>query len=122
MPLEVNNNLRQVWSVSDLVNVSRDLLAKAMPFVWVRGEISGFSSPASGHWYFDLKDDRAIVSVAMFKSANSQVPFEIEDGIDHVLDHPRARDLAFLGDMADEDDGGDGHDARLGGGGEAGAS
>ena len=85
MPLEVNNNLRQVWSVSDLVNVSRDLLAKAMPFVWVRGEISGFSSPASGHWYFDLKDDRAIVSVAMFKNANSQVPFEIEDGMEIIL-------------------------------------
>ena len=28
--------------------------------------------------------------------------FEIEDGIDHVLDHARAGDRAFLGDMADE--------------------
>ncbi|HJO29913.1 MAG TPA: exodeoxyribonuclease VII large subunit [Acidobacteriota bacterium] len=85
MPLEVNNNLRQVWSVSDLVDLSRDLLAKAMPFVWVRGEISGFSSPVSGHWYFDLKDDRALVSVAMFKAANSQIPFEIKDGMEIIL-------------------------------------
>ena len=28
---------------------------------------------------------------------------EIEHGIDHVLDHARARDGAFLGDVADKD-------------------
>ena len=33
---------------------------------------------------------------------------EIEDGVDHVLDHARAGDLAVLGDVADEDDGGAG--------------
>ena len=30
--------------------------------------------------------------------------FEIENGVDHVFDHTRTGDLAFLGDMADEDD------------------
>ena len=34
--------------------------------------------------------------------------FEIEDGVDHVLEHARAGDLSVLGDVADEDDGGAG--------------
>ena len=45
---------------------------------------------------------------------------EIEHGVDHVLDHARAGDLALLGDMADQDDGRAGRfgiaDQRLGGG------
>ena len=85
MPLEVGNNQRQVWTVSALVEFSRELLAKTLPFVWVRGEISGFSAPVSGHWYFDLKDERALIAVAMFKSANSQVPFELEEGMEIIL-------------------------------------
>ncbi len=32
--------------------------------------------------------------------------FEGQHGVDHVLDHARAGDLAVLGDMADQDDGG----------------
>ncbi|MGU8127967.1 exodeoxyribonuclease VII large subunit, partial [Escherichia coli] len=24
--------------------------------VWISGEISNFTQPASGHWYFTLKD------------------------------------------------------------------
>ena len=31
--------------------------------------------------------------------------FEIEDGVHHVFHHARPRDLAFLGDMPDKDDG-----------------
>ncbi len=27
--------------------------------VWISGEISNFTQPASGHWYFTLKDDTA---------------------------------------------------------------
>ena len=40
---------------------------------------------------------------------------EVEHGVDHVLDHARAGDLAVLGDVADQDDGGA---AALGEGGE----
>ena len=76
---------RQVWSVSQFVGVSRDLLVEAMPFVWVRGEISGFSAPSSGHWYFDLKDDKALVPVAMFSRANSQVPFDVASGMEIIV-------------------------------------
>jgi exodeoxyribonuclease VII large subunit len=76
---------RRVLSVSQLVSVSRDLLAEAMPFVWVRGEVSGFAAASSGHWYFDLKDQQALVPVAMFSRANSAVPFRVEEGMELIV-------------------------------------
>lgn len=85
MALAPGEDQRQVWTVSELVELSGELLAEAMPFVWVRGEISGFSAPASGHWYFDLKDDRAMIPAVMFKRANSQVPFDVEEGMEIIL-------------------------------------
>ena len=76
---------RQVWSVSQFVGMSRDLLEEAMPFVWVRGEISRLVQHASGHWYFNLKDETAVIPVAMFSRANSQVPFDVEDGMELIV-------------------------------------
>lgn len=76
---------RQVWTVGQFVNTSRDLLTEAMPFVWVRGEVSGFKAHSSGHWYFDLKDEQALVPVAMFSRANAQVPFRVEEGMELIV-------------------------------------
>lgn len=41
--------------------------------VWVEGEISNLARPASGHWYFTLKDGEAQLRAAMFKSAANLV-------------------------------------------------
>ena len=76
---------RQVWTVSQFVGITRDLIEDAMPFVWVRGEVSRLVRHASGHWYFTLKDQGAHVPVAMFSRANSQVPFEVEDGMELIV-------------------------------------
>ncbi|MDI3260917.1 MAG: exodeoxyribonuclease VII large subunit, partial [Sinobacteraceae bacterium] len=55
-----------VYAVSELIEILRGLLEDSLPAVWVEGEISNFSRPASGHWYFTLKDERAQLRCAMF--------------------------------------------------------
>ena len=50
--------------------------------VWVRGEISGFKAAASGHWYFALKDEGAVLNAAMFRGANGRVKFRPEEGME----------------------------------------
>lgn len=47
----------------------------------VRGEISGFKRHSSGHLYFSLKDERALVRCVMFKGQAMQLDFRPEDGI-----------------------------------------
>lgn len=57
----------QVYTVSELVRSVRLLLEECFPVVRVTGEISNFSVPSSGHWYFTLKDNGAQLRAAMFK-------------------------------------------------------
>jgi len=40
---------------------------------WVEGELSGFSRPSSGHWYFSLKDRKCQVRCAMFRGMNQRI-------------------------------------------------
>ncbi|WP_431305833.1 exodeoxyribonuclease VII large subunit [Vibrio rumoiensis] len=51
-----------------------------MGIVWLVGELSNFSAPVSGHWYFSLKDSRAQVKCAMFKGNNRRVTFKPTNG------------------------------------------
>ncbi|WP_399481245.1 exodeoxyribonuclease VII large subunit [Vibrio penaeicida] len=51
-----------------------------MGVVWLVGEISNFSAPVSGHWYFTLKDSRAQVKCAMFRGNNRRVTFKPQNG------------------------------------------
>ncbi len=71
---------RQVISVSDLNRDAKRLLESEFPSLYVEGEISNYSQPSSGHWYFTLKDDKAQVRCAMFRNRNQAVPFKLEDG------------------------------------------
>jgi exodeoxyribonuclease VII large subunit len=48
--------------------------------VAVKGEISGFSRAASGHCYFNLKDESGQIRCAMFKRAASALNFMPKDG------------------------------------------
>ncbi|QCT22809.1 exodeoxyribonuclease VII large subunit [Jejubacter calystegiae] len=69
-----------VFTVTRLNQTVRQLLEREMGQVWISGEISNFSRPASGHWYFTLKDDGAQVRCAMFRNSNRRVTFRPEQG------------------------------------------
>ncbi|MDI6954935.1 exodeoxyribonuclease VII large subunit, partial [Pantoea sp. Pa-EAmG] len=58
----------------------RQLLENEMGLVWLSAEISNFTQPASGHWYFTLKDDGAQVRCAMFRNSNRRVSFRPQHG------------------------------------------
>ena len=75
---------RTIYAVSELNELLRALVEDALPGVWVQGEISNLAKPASGHWYFTLKDERASLRCAMFRNANYLVRPVPRDG-DAVL-------------------------------------
>ncbi|WP_313668014.1 exodeoxyribonuclease VII large subunit [Atlantibacter sp.] len=69
-----------IYTVSRLNQTVRILLEQQMGQVWISGEISNFTQPASGHWYFTLKDDGAQVRCAMFRNSNRRVTFRPQHG------------------------------------------
>lgn len=60
-------------SVSELNHQVRHLLETSFMQAWVEGELSSFSRPSSGHWYFTLKDSKCQVRCAMFKGFNRRI-------------------------------------------------
>ncbi|MCL4781054.1 MAG: exodeoxyribonuclease VII large subunit [Gammaproteobacteria bacterium] len=71
----------QVYSVSELNRLARQLLEQDLPRMWVSGEISNLARPASGHLYFSLKDERAQIRCALFKGASRGINFVPANGM-----------------------------------------
>ncbi|MDI6848189.1 MAG: exodeoxyribonuclease VII large subunit [Candidatus Saccharicenans sp.] len=68
----------RVYTVSELTRLVRLELESAFPFVWVEGEISNLRQPASGHFYFTLKDEGAQLRAVMFRSDASRIQSELK--------------------------------------------
>ncbi|SDW58304.1 exodeoxyribonuclease VII large subunit [Marinobacter mobilis] len=60
-------------TVSELNHQVRHLLETSFMQAWIEGELSSFSRPSSGHWYFTLKDSKCQVRCAMFRGFNQRV-------------------------------------------------
>jgi len=76
---------RKIHSVTELTKGVKFLLEEAFPFVFVSGEISGFTNHSSGHWYFTLKDAGAQISGVMFRGSNRNVKFQVENGLEVIV-------------------------------------
>lgn len=71
-----------ILSVTALSNYLRELLETddVLRDVWVKGEISNFTQPRSGHLYFTLKDAEAQVKCVMWKTAALRLTFSPREG------------------------------------------
>ena len=74
----------KVYQVSELTSEIQETLEDRFNFVWVEGEISNFSAPASGHYYMVLKDNKARIRTVMFRLQARHLRFVPENGM-HVL-------------------------------------
>lgn len=73
-------NSKRIYTVSGLNREVGQLLAHVLPLLWVEGEISNFTAPASGHWYFTLKDRDAQLRCAMFRGRQNGMRFKPANG------------------------------------------
>lgn len=69
-----------IWTVSALNFEVKTILSEGIGSLWIEGEVSNFVQPASGHWYFSLKDEHAQCRAAMFKGRNSRMGFKPKNG------------------------------------------
>jgi exodeoxyribonuclease VII large subunit len=70
------------WTVSSLTKYVRETLEADIRLqdVWVDGEVSNVSRPASGHIYFTLKDGGASLRCVMWKSSVARQALALQDG------------------------------------------
>jgi len=69
-----------VFSVSEVVFHLRQVIESRIDTLYINGEISNFVRHSSGHLYFNLKDDNAVIKCAFFRSQNYVLDFLPQDG------------------------------------------
>ncbi|MGB3280611.1 MAG: exodeoxyribonuclease VII large subunit, partial [Pseudorhodobacter sp.] len=72
------------FTVSELSGAVKRVIEGEFGLVRVRGEIGRVSRPASGHMYFDLKDDRAVIAAISWKGQVSKMQVRPEEGMEVV--------------------------------------
>jgi exodeoxyribonuclease VII large subunit len=68
------------WSVSQVTKRARRLIEAGLELLWVKGEVTGFKSYRSGHWYFSLRDATAQVRCVMWRTDNQRLPAPPAEG------------------------------------------
>ncbi|MCF8050472.1 MAG: exodeoxyribonuclease VII large subunit [Desulfobacterales bacterium] len=76
------NGSSRVYTVSEITGEIKSILESRFDLFWITGEVSNFSAPVSGHYYFTLKDDAAQIRSVMFRGQNRQLKFRPEDGME----------------------------------------
>lgn len=71
----------RVYTVTEVTEIVKTALEVAFPQVWVEGEVSGYKRAASGHVFFGLKDEKAVIKAVMWQSAARKVAFDVKDGL-----------------------------------------
>lgn len=71
---------QRIYSPSSLNREARLHLEAGFGLVWIEGEISNLSRPRSGHYYFSLKDDKALVRCALFRQRALRLQSPPTDG------------------------------------------
>ena len=72
------------YSVGELAVALKRTLEDSYGYVRVRGEISGFKRAASGHLYFALKDESAVLDAVCWRSTAQRLANLPEDGLEVV--------------------------------------
>jgi len=72
------------FSVSELSSVLKRMIEGEFSNVRIRGEVGRVSRPASGHLYFDLKDDKSVIASVTWRGQASKLATQPEEGLEVV--------------------------------------
>lgn len=70
----------KAYTVTAITRMIKAALESSFQGVWIEGEISNYLHHRSGHRYFSLKDDNAVLKVTLWRSVGNGLKFEPENG------------------------------------------
>ncbi len=74
-------NRPKIYTIRDLTRLIKTALETRFGDVWVEGELSNVSQPASGHLYFTIKDESAQLAAVLFRGSQRGLKFAPRDGM-----------------------------------------
>jgi exodeoxyribonuclease VII large subunit len=73
-----------VFTVSEIGSAVKRTLEGTFERVRIRGEISRPSFPSSGHCYFRLKDETAVIDAVVWRGVRTKLRLQPEDGLEVI--------------------------------------
>ncbi|MCX7990606.1 MAG: exodeoxyribonuclease VII large subunit [Proteobacteria bacterium] len=73
-----------IFTVSELTSIVKDVLENAFPSIWVRGEISNLKNYGN-HLFFTLKDERSQIRAVLFRGYFNSLKFNPKDGMSVIV-------------------------------------
>jgi len=73
-----------IFSVSEVSGHLKRVVEDSFAFVRVRGEVTGFKRAASGHLYFRMKDDGAVLDAVCWRGVAGRLSLDVEDGLEVI--------------------------------------
>ena len=70
----------KAYTVTAITRMIKNVLEESFQGIWVEGEISNYIHHTSGHRYFSLKDDNAVLKGVMWRSLGNGLKFEPKNG------------------------------------------
>ncbi|MEI4220067.1 MAG: exodeoxyribonuclease VII large subunit [Candidatus Dasytiphilus stammeri] len=87
-----------VFTVTNFNKKIQQLLKDQIGPIWLTAEVSNFSQPSSGHWYFTLKDHASQIRCVIFRSYNRSMSFCPRNG-QQILIHATITIYEYRGDL-----------------------
>lgn len=86
MPLDIPIP-RTIFSVTQITRTISRIIEQQpqLQNVWVKGQVSNLSKPASGHIYFTLKDENSTIRSVVFRSSASRLQYLPRDGAEVLV-------------------------------------
>jgi exodeoxyribonuclease VII large subunit len=72
------------YTVSEISGAVKRVIEGEFGRIRVRGEVGRVARPASGHLYFDLKDDRSVLAAICWKGQSERLQVRPEEGLEVV--------------------------------------
>ena len=82
--MNLKNTNIHIWKISELSQAIKSTVEESFDYVRVRGEISRPSFPSSGHIYFSLKDDKALLNAIIWKFSSNLIDMKPEEGLEVI--------------------------------------
>ena len=76
------DNIFEVFEVTAHI---KNLLENNIGVIDIKGEVSNLSQPTSGHIYFNLKDEKALIRCVFFQTYNKLLKFQPKNGAKVVV-------------------------------------
>lgn len=71
----------EALSIAQLTTAVKDVVEGAFPPIWIKGEVSNFTSHRNGHWYFTLRDRSAQLSCVVWSRDVIRIPAPPDEGM-----------------------------------------